>query len=399
MAATYQYLPLSIRDIFYELVAIVSDNLSTDDDLDISQVSFKCETWIELIKRISSEDNSTNHRATKYPLIAVIRNFDEKYSKDSNRYEVTLTIVIVTPSDPNKLSEDREADNYVPILRPIYAELMEAIKADNRFFGYYRLYPPHTKTESFQLGTDSPHGNKAYLLPDCVDGIIISDLTLEVYQDNCLPTIVGANVITVYLNNVSDLSVVLTDTLITVTLESAGYIDTLGVGFGEAPVYYITHDNTDTPEIISVSGHVGISTYDVPDGFYKGYIYCNDGVTNSKLFFYYRVVGSRFVGCTAQTKMLLTNFTTGGEYYENYPFDVVLRQRDNPGSLIAQQILSTDGGNFQWERIYQPSVSDTSTNTVTITKPLTTTYSDVSDEVAIGNSDIYLNSISYYKQQ
>lgn len=399
MAATYDFLPLSVRDIFAELVAIVSDNLSTEDDLDIAQVSFKCETWIELIKRIEAEDNSATHRATKYPLIALIRNFDEKYRDDSDRYEVSLTLVIVTPSDPTALSEDREADNYVPILRPIYTELMEQIKEDNRFYGYYYHYPPHTKTESFQLGTDSPQGNKAYLLPDCVDGIIISDLVLQVYPDRCSNTVTGPTISTVYVNNVSELSGSATITDLTITFVSATYTDTLTVGYGASPQYMIHCDTADTDTPIVVEGTKVISSVGIADGWYKGYIYCDDGVTESRLYFYYRVYGARFITYSQQSKMLLTNFTLTGTYYTDYPFDVITRFKSFPGADIARQTLSIDGGNEQWSETYQPLVNDSGSDTNKLYEALTTTYRDVTDEVTIGSGDAYLNNISYFKQQ
>lgn len=399
MAQTYQYLPLSIRDIFAELVTEVSDNLSTEDDLSIDQVSFKCETWIELIKRVQSEDLSTTHRSTKYPLIALIRNFDEKYNADSYLTDVSLTLVIVTLSDPNKLSEDRESDNYVPILRPIYAELMEVIKGSNYFTGYYNLYPSHTKTESFQLGQSSESGNTKYVLPDCVDGIIVSDLALKVRRDRCSTTVTGPAVSTVYLNNVSELSGSATTTQLTITFVSAGYTDTANVGYGASPQYMIHTDTEDTDSAIVVEGTHVISSVGIDNGYYTGYIYCDDGVTESKLYFFYYILDGRIMSSTEQSKMVLQNFTTTGFYYTDYPFDVVTRFQNFPGAYIARQSLSIDGGNELWSDTYQPVTADTGTDTNKLYAPLTTTYRDVVDEVTIGSDEAYLYNISYYKQQ
>ncbi|MDN4646658.1 hypothetical protein, partial [Arthrobacter sp. PsM3] len=66
--------------------------------------------------------------------------------------------------------------------------------------GYYQGYPPHTKTESFQLGSDSANGNTKYLLPDCVDAIIVSDLQLKMFPDRCANTVAGSTTTVTYLN-------------------------------------------------------------------------------------------------------------------------------------------------------------------------------------------------------
>ena len=398
MAATYQFLPLSLRDIFSELVTIVSDNLSSEATLDVDQVSFKCETWIELIKRVGAEDNSETHRATKYPLVALIRNFDEKYDGDSEYSEVSLTIVIVTLSDPNALSEDREADNYVPILRPIYAELMEQIKEDSRFFGYYRHYAPHTKTESFQLGTDSPQGNKAYLLPDCVDAIIISDLQLKVRPDMCSNTVTGATTAVTYLNNVSELNITTTLDSFTVVFTSAQYTDTLDIA-PQSPVYTIVTPHDGGSQSASVSGSYVFGDFS-PDqeGVHAGYIQCNDGLTISKLYFFYRILGERVRGCSELSKFVLQNFTTAGTQYTDYPFDVASRWKTTPSSLIRSQSISIDGGNEMWLELYQPITKDTGADTTTISESLASGVRDVVNTI-IFDTDTTLENISYYKQQ
>lgn len=395
MAANYQYLPLSVRDIFAELVSDVSDNLSTEDTLDIGQVSFKCETWIELIKRIEAEDHSSTLRLTKYPLVALIRNFDEKYAADNDYADVSLTLVIVTPSDPNKYSEDREADNYVPILRPIYAELMEVIMGSSYFDGYNRQYPTHTKTESFQLGVDSTNGNTKYLLPDCVDGIIISDLQLRIYPDRCANTVTGATTSVSYLNNVSELSMDAGITSFTVSFVSAQYIDTLNVAPDDITYQiYTQHDGTTQDITIGQSvSFTGLDGYE--DGYYYGYIVGDDGVKQSKLYFYYRVLSQKVRGSSVRTKFQLTNFVTAGTQYTDYPFDTVTRHQTHT-KVISTQNVSIDGGNEMWSEVYQPSTKDTTSTTTTIEQPLATTYRDVVNSVTI--DQLILENISYYKQ-
>lgn len=395
MAATYQYLPLSVRDIFAELVSDVSDNLSTDTDLNIDQVSFKCETWIELIKRIQAEDNSATHRATKYPLVALIRNFDEKYSADSQLTDLNLTLVIVTPTEPTKLSEDRESDNYVPILRPIYAELMEVIKGSSYFNGYYQGYPPHTKTESFHFGTETPQGNKSYMLPDCVDAIIVSDLLLKMYPDRCANTVTGATTTVTYLNNVSELTIEgrLSDFI--VTFVSAQYTDSANVAVSDVSYNIYTQHDGATNDILVGGTYTTPTMAHVADGDYYGYIIGDDGVKQSKLYFFYRVLGERIRGVTTRSKFLLTNFTTAGTEYTDYPFDVVTRHTTQ-SKIIDYQNISIDAGNEMWSETYQPHTEDTTTETTTVSEPLAASYRDVTNQVQF--DQLFLENISYYKQ-
>ena len=400
MGATYTYLPRSLRDIFSELVGDVSDNLASEATLDIDQVSFKCETWIELIKRLEAEDVSTTHRATKYPLVALIRNYDEKYRADSSLADVSLTLVIVTPSEPTKLSEDRETDNYVPILRPIYAELMEVIKDSSYFRGYYMKYPTHTRIESFHLGTDSAQGNKAYLLPDCVDGIIIDGLELSLSEQSCSATVIGPDTEVVYLNNVSELNITTTQGSFTVTLVSAGYTDTLAVGFGASPTYTIYTHHTAASRSITVGQAIAYGDITTEmTGEYYGYISCDDGFRESKLYFMYYLSGdavTKVRNVTSQSKFVLSDFTITGEQYDDYPFDVTTRHQTNPGALLSFQNLAFDGGNAITEWSYAPLTRDTTSVRTTVSEPLNAGYRDVTNDVSVSAQNF--TNISYYKQ-
>jgi hypothetical protein len=55
MGATYTSLPISIPSIMKAIVSEVETNLIDEASLDIPRVSFKCETWIKLMERLSKE--------------------------------------------------------------------------------------------------------------------------------------------------------------------------------------------------------------------------------------------------------------------------------------------------------------------------------------------------------
>lgn len=182
---TYTHdIPL-ITTVMKNIVAEVEENLVTDTDLDIDQVKFKAETWLELIKRLNEDSKVAETKCTRYPLVALIRDYTEDIDENSSSYETSLNIVIVTQSDPNKTSTEREDENYIPTLIPIYMELMSVLRESSYFLGTPTLYFPHSRSFNMHLGQSSEVGNTAYKLPDCVDGIVIEGLRLNVDVDNC----------------------------------------------------------------------------------------------------------------------------------------------------------------------------------------------------------------------
>jgi hypothetical protein len=393
MAATYTQLPISVRDVFSAIVGEVSDNLSTESTLDIDSVSFYCETWLELIQRLEKEGRAD---MTRYPFIALIRNFDLTYDGNKRYPSTSLTFVIVTPSTKDKYSEDRESENYVPILRPIYAEFMAVLKDSGYLLGYSNDYLKHTYTESLHLGTESEQGNNKYMLPEVVDGIIITDMDVTLIPETCLAVTAYPSTTLRYLNNVSELNITADMDSFTITFTSAQYTDTLNVGYGATPLYEIYTSHDDATHGISVSDSVEFGSFagDL-SGMYYGYIQCDDGVTVSKLYFSYLILSTNVRGYTQKSKFVLDNFNTIGDQYTNYPFDVTVRQTAF-SNWISYLNISIDGGNEMWNKYYSPVVANMTEETVTITQALAAGYRDVTNTIR-ANNDSHEN-ISYYKQ-
>lgn len=394
MGATYTSLPISIPSIMKEIVSEVAYNLTHEPTLEIPRVSFKCETWIKLMERLTKESQVSSFSHEKYPLVALLRNFDEKYKANTDLVEVSLTLVIVTPSTPTKESEDREVDNYTPILYPIYAELMSVI-AESPYFLGYGISIEHTKTDNMHLGVDGTQGNTKYLLPDCVDGIIISGLKLGIIPSRCVGFNYGPSVQLAYLNNISEITLTAGDNYVGVRLNSVQYINT---GFYPAPTYWInvpTGLGTSTDYEILVGDeafNIGIEGFD--DGNYQGYIYCDDGLTTSTLYFNFYVKNNQVVKYTRHVKYRLTNFIVSGEEYTDYPFDVV-HNFSYSSPDIQEIILLSEGGNVQYNNLYVPFVQDTTTITTTLLLEKPNNPAQVIYSVTVDGQ--YLESQSYYK--
>jgi hypothetical protein len=195
MAATFKYLPKLVPNIFAEIVAKASTNLSSDANFDISQISFKHGNWDDIKNELIKQGNSYDDvvKSTKYPLVCLIHAFNEGYVSANGEFTGDLLIVAPCKPDehiPYKYSVD---GNFQKYLNPIYAELVSLIKASSEFAGYTaKVEFPKRDLIHF----NSTAENNQYMLPDLLDGVLIPNLTLRLAKprcssaskNNCVPT-------------------------------------------------------------------------------------------------------------------------------------------------------------------------------------------------------------------
>lgn len=401
MPKTYNYLPFDVSDIFRAIVATVNDNLVSETSLDIPRVTYKAETWNELCARLKADSEGDNTRkSSRYPMVALIRNYDYSNQRNSTYTDTTLTLVIVTQTTFDKLSEDRQAENYQPILYPIYSELMEQIALCRYFQGPYDPWPTHKAAESFNLSKDN--NNAAVVLPDYCDAIIITGLQLKINQQMVAGFAYGASKALIYLNNVNSLTLEAGVSDITITLIDANYVDTLAVGQPEYNVFIPTSQSGGeyVQYSIGIGGHVAYQFEPgFEDGNYTGYIECNDGVTQSRLYFFFELQDGVVIKYTSSNEFTLEDFSLGGFDYPNYPFQTSVRTKTNK-AIISRIDMSSDGGNALGDTVYfTPHTNDTETVSTDQYLEAPTSYRDVICQVTLSGNDvdIPLESISYYK--
>lgn len=393
---TYDYLQYNISELFRSLVATVSDNLSTEPSLNISGVYFKSETWVELCKRLSADDQSELHKNTKYPLVALIGN-DEYDIKDDSQYpEVSLTLIIVTQSEATRLSEDRIAINYKPILYPIYTELMEVIAESAFFQGPYNPYPSHKWIENYNLGESSASGNRSIKLPDVCDGIIVTNLKLRLNRKRIAGFNYGLAKTLVYLNNVSGIACQVTGNKISVTLNAAQYVDTLSVGHPSYSVYFSHYGDSETP--ISIGGtrqSIGAEL----DGEYYGYVKCDDGVTVSRLYFHYSVYSGVITKHLESNIFILSSFAATSVLSPNVNFEIETEAISSKANIMSRE-YTMDGGNVFFSEPFAPAIQSTSDLVSIHNQLITPGYQDIGYNILVdgpANTSTQLESISYYK--
>lgn len=181
-----------IVEIFGEIVGSVSCKL-TDQfkslDPHITGVHYLHGHLIEIVDRLAQKDQSRTHKYNKYPLIALLQDFPERITGDSNRFvEVNLNILIVKSTLEQYTASERYVKNFNPFLYPIYHELLNQINKS----GYTLTYAPyrirHTKTDRLFWGRQGRYGNTANIANDKLDAIEIQNLTLKFIREKCLLT-------------------------------------------------------------------------------------------------------------------------------------------------------------------------------------------------------------------
>lgn len=182
MAHTYSNLQPSLSSILSGVVADVSTALLSEIGV---SVKYKHNSFTALMNELIEDSNSTTRKNDKYPLIALIQPYRAELGSDSASPNVTFDLVIVTNTTPTKTADDREEESYNTYLRPIYAELISQLSA-NQFVSYRGMMPKHRYMDIYHLGDE--RGNKnGYTFPDFVDAILIEGMELKIYpQDTCV---------------------------------------------------------------------------------------------------------------------------------------------------------------------------------------------------------------------
>lgn len=120
----------------------------------------------------------------RYPLIWLIEDFDEDSEKPGLTGVSNVRIMILHNTEKTYTRQQREDNVILPVLIPIYKEFFVQLRAIGAFMQYGPF--PHTKIDRPHWGDPEAYGGKGYLFDEPLDGIEISDLSLQIYLANCL---------------------------------------------------------------------------------------------------------------------------------------------------------------------------------------------------------------------
>ena len=160
-------------------MALVVQAVKTALGLDVLNYQYGYIT--ELNETLQEYSQTPEYAALKYPLVWLAEPFAVTRIATNSAYygrATDLRLFVVTGATATMKAEQRHAENYEPILRPIYRELIKQIQAHKAF----DFAGDHRYMDRYYWG-DSQQSQ----LTDIVDVIEINSLSLNIYNNpNCL---------------------------------------------------------------------------------------------------------------------------------------------------------------------------------------------------------------------
>ena len=134
---------------------------------------------------LEKDGQSEPYRYQKYPLIALVQDFNEKKGENilyDGLANLNFIICNITKQEYN--SVDRYDNNFRTILYPLYDSFIAAIKSDLNFI-VRKGVVKHTKTDNLYLGKTGIYGNIGNIYNDFLDAISIRDMELIIKKNKC----------------------------------------------------------------------------------------------------------------------------------------------------------------------------------------------------------------------
>ncbi len=140
---------------------------------------------LEILKLLTEKDKSNQFKYSKYPLIALLQDFQETKGNSSMiSLSASPRVLILESTQMHFDAVDRYNEVFRPTLYPIYELFLQAI-ADSGFFnvaGEDEI--PHNKTDRLFWGREGLYGNDKLIFNDKLDAIDISFINLEVLRNS-----------------------------------------------------------------------------------------------------------------------------------------------------------------------------------------------------------------------
>jgi hypothetical protein len=139
----------------------------------------------EITNRLKGKDKQITNKGKKYPLIWLVMDFEEDYSGELGLYNtVSVQIIIACATKKESTTPLRIAENFNPLLIPVYNIFLNAIRASTTIQSIGIKEPEHTRVlRPYWDGSDaSGSGN---LFDDFIDAIQLKNLKLKVKNKIC----------------------------------------------------------------------------------------------------------------------------------------------------------------------------------------------------------------------
>lgn len=144
---------------------------------------------LEIVQVLQERLNSPDHKDSRFPLIALFRDFKITKGKKTEADivgDASLNMIIAMQTDPLYRADQREALVFKPILYPIYNELLRQIKLSAHYSVNYAGID-HDQTDRYYWGRTGLYGNTGNTFNDYLDAIEIENMKLKVKSIHCKP--------------------------------------------------------------------------------------------------------------------------------------------------------------------------------------------------------------------
>lgn len=138
----------------------------------------------EIANRLSLKNKSGTLKYQKYPLVALLQDFQESHGDTLvTDYSLSFTVIIVVSTNKNYTSEERYTNTFKPILYPIYELLIKEIDLSEYLLTVDEGLVEHTKTDRLFWGAEGIYSNDGLIFNDNLDAIEINFTNIQVSKD------------------------------------------------------------------------------------------------------------------------------------------------------------------------------------------------------------------------
>lgn len=187
---TKEPIPVFLHREFIDIVAAVSAKLTAQlktIDPNITGVHYQYGHPLEIIKTIGHFDSGVASKFKKYPLVAFF--LDSTVDRTDSQFygEQSINMAIIRAcKDPNQTAAERDEFNFIPVLTPIYVELLNQIRLRGDLFtGVSQGLIPHRYTNRYYWGKTGLFGNDGNIFNDWFDAVEINNLKLKINTNYC----------------------------------------------------------------------------------------------------------------------------------------------------------------------------------------------------------------------
>lgn len=120
-----------------------------------------------------------------WPLFCVFEDYKTERGTEGLDGTPKLTCILLYPSKAEYTREQRREKSFDPILNPCYKRILTEIKYCGEFNVYDESMIPHNQINRPHWGDPKLYEVDGYLFGAALDGIELSDLSLETYLKTC----------------------------------------------------------------------------------------------------------------------------------------------------------------------------------------------------------------------